>query len=167
MTKTLLKNYYLTEEEWKEIAEEKGYDLRDYMLKREVENDLYIDNLCYTEDLLRQLDETEDIIVIADLGLWNGRRIGYKELSNKATDILNGINYHNEPTIYLNEKSEVRAIDPHHDGINYYRFRVWRAGTSQTAKDKFLNLVYNQEATDEDIKKYTKALRIPKRLYKW
>lgn len=167
MTKTLLKNYKLTEEEWKEIAEEKGYDLRDDARKYEFENELYKDNFFYTEHLLGQLDETEDIVVIADLGLWNGRKVGYKELSNRATDVLNGINYYGDQEIYLNEKNEVEAIDPHHDGTNYYRFRVWRAGTSQTSKDKFLNLIYNQEVTEEDIKKYTKALRIPKKLYKW
>lgn len=134
-------------------------------MRTEIDCEYFKDELDYVNRLLGNIDENEDIVIIGDLGLWNGRVTGNKVISNDARDILTTIGNDNYPIIQLNDNNELYGQVSHHDGTNYYRFRVWRAGLSDTQKEKFLNLIYNQEVTEEDIVKYTKALRVPKKIF--
>lgn len=163
--KTLLKYEYLSDEQWNEIAKENNYDIGDYAMRTEIDCEYFEDELEYVNTLLSNIDEKENIVIIGDLGLWNGRVTGYKVISNDARDILTSIGNDNYPIIKLNNKNELYGEVSHHDGTNYYRFRVWRAGLSDSQKDKFLNLIYNQEVEEKDIVKYTKALRVPKKIF--
>lgn len=163
--KTLLKYEYLSDEQWNEIAKENNYDIDDYAMRTEIDCEYFEDELEYVNTLLSNIDEKENIVIIGDLGLWNGRVTGYKVISNDARDILTSIGNDNYPIIKLNNKNELYGEVSHHDGTNYYRFRVWRAGLSDSQKDKFLNLIYNQEVEEKDIVKYTKALRLPKKVF--
>lgn len=163
--KTLLRYEYLSDEQWNEIAKENDYDINDDAKRTEIDCEYFEDELEYVNTLLSNIDEKENIVIIGDLGLWNGRVAGYKVISNDARDILTSIGYDNYPIIKLNDKNELYGEVSHHDGINYYRFRVWRTGFSDSQKDKFLNLIYNQEVEEKDIVKYTKALRVPKKIF--
>lgn len=163
--KKLFMYEYLTDEEWKDLAKENGYDLSDEEIRMEIDYSDFQDYLDYTRSLLDQINEKENIVIIADLGLWNGRVMAYKVISNNARDIITSIGSNEYPEIELNNNNELFGKLVHHDGTNYYRFRVWRAGISDTQKDKFLDLIYNQEASEENIVKYTKALRLPKKIF--
>lgn len=64
------------------------------------------------------------ILVIADLGLWSGRKTGYKLLRGCfVSDILCAASRDsNAYTVYA-DAYNVRAEDSHHDGTNCYLFR--------------------------------------------
>ena len=119
----------------------------------------------YAYELLDTIDEKEDILVIAELGLWNGKKIGYKELSNDARDIIDRIEYSELGQIGTIENNKLIATNPHHDGTNFYSFRVWKSGISDNQKSKLLDSLYENNLDANLIKKYTKPLRILKKYW--
>ena len=65
------------------------------------------------------------ILCIADMGLWNGRRTGYKILGNNLNEFLTcGIGC-DEKEIYC-DGFNVYATGYHHDGRNHVEFREIR-----------------------------------------
>lgn len=64
------------------------------------------------------------IVVIADLGLWNGRRSGYKVINSGCiSDIL-----YDENCDYCDwyaDDEDIRFTGHHHDGTNHYLYRVF------------------------------------------
>ena len=74
-----------------------------------------------------QLDN--DVIAIADLGLWNGRVSAYEILGNNLNNILNVTGDTIE--IYT-ENRNIRARATHHDGTNFILFRKIRDGRDIT-----------------------------------
>ena len=107
-----------------------------------------------TSNLYRVLDGR--ILAIADMGLWNGRRSGYKILGNNLNEVLTcGIGC-DEKEIYC-DSYNVLARGYHHDGTNYVEFRELKEDTNY---DVLLEKLYNnEEVTREDVRKYTKSLR--------
>ena len=109
------------------------------------------------EELAHQYSQS--ILVIADLDLWNGRKMGYREIeSGQLADCF-------EPgrdtlTIrwYLDRKGDLRCDDTHHDGTNHYLYRVWRDSASETQKDRLKEKICNGIATREDIARITKRV---------
>ena len=98
-----------------------------------------------------------DVVVIADLGLWNGRRSGYKvyhnpNLSQLLTSCCDWCDW------YL-DSHDFRCDATHHDGTNHLLYRVFRKGLSETQKQNFLNKIYFGKVTSNDITKYTKSLK--------
>lgn len=162
--KTILKFGNMTDKEWEEYCHDNECSIDDYDERTWVNNINFEADYYNLEAILSNLNVSDEIIVIADLGLWNGKRIGYKILDNDASSIINGIDYYEYPEIEMNDNNELYAIDAHHDGTNYYRFRVWRSRVSEKSKEKFLDSIYYGEVSENDITKYTKALRIPKKV---
>lgn len=76
------------------------------------------------------------ILLIADLGLWNGHHPNSKRIqSGKVSDCL----YTREDgdiTWYVDEKGEFRATIGHHDGVNSYRYRGVYPGVSEEQLDR-------------------------------
>ena len=105
-------------------------------------------------NLYRQLDGR--ILAIADMGLWNGRRTGYKILGNNLNEVLTcGIGC-DEKEIYCDGRN-VLATGYHHDGRNNVEFREIREDRNI---DNLLNKRYNnEEVTRKEINYYTKSLR--------
>ena len=105
-------------------------------------------------NLYRQLDGR--ILAIADMGLWNGRRTGYKILGNNLNEVLTcGIGC-DEKEIYCDGRN-VLATGYHHDGRNNVEFREIREDRNI---DNLLNKLYNnEEVTRKEINYYTKSLR--------
>ena len=105
-------------------------------------------------NLYRVLDGR--IICIASMGLWNGRRSGYKILGNNLNEVLTcGIGC-DEKEIYC-DSYNVLAKGYHHDGSNYVEFREIREDRNI---DNLLNKLYNnEEVTRKEINYYTKSLR--------
>lgn len=117
----------------------------------------------YCQSLLDTINIDENILVIADLGLWNGRVSGYKELSNNPQDVLYIINNGDDDySVYCNEKNEVFGQSIHHDGTNYYRFRVWKKGVPPYTKTNFLKkyiIIWFRKKMLLNILKHLKFLR--------
>lgn len=112
----------------------------------------YIDQI--REDLNFELPRK--ILIYADLGLWNGRRTGYKEITscNLSDCLYSGY----EPTWYIDEDNNLRCIDIHHDGTNYYLYRMYKEGISDEEKDELLENIYRGVATEEDVMELTEPI---------
>ena len=97
-----------------------------------------------------------NILAIANMGLWNGRKTGYKVLSNNLQEILTSSIGCNEKEIYF-DGFNIKAKGHHHDGTNYIEFRMIRPNRNI---NKLLDKIYmNQPITRNEINYYTKSLR--------
>lgn len=155
MEKIIWQNVTMDKQQWidsfKEYCEENNIEnnesnLEDYMFDI---NNIFLDDIRYNLDVI--LDR--DIIAIADLGLWNGRKQGYKIMGN---NIKNCLYTDCDFAKWYTDGKDFKAEFHHHDGTNYIRYRVVKKGVNIT---KLLNKLYNNEATEEDIKKYTSSLK--------
>jgi hypothetical protein len=111
-------------------------------------------------DEKRNLDKLLDgrVIAIASLGLWNGRKTGYKLLNNNLNSILNITTESFKVFVekYNNGKTDVKGVYHHHDGTNYVTFRLIDESKNI---DKLCEKLYNQEdVTSAMISYYTKSL---------
>ena len=106
------------------------------------------------------------MIVIADLGLWDGRHKGYRMMGgrtvNMAFSAFQGDSYR---LVYDSDTDNVRGVDRHHDGTNYYTFREVRRGKDIS---ELQDLIYSEKVTQEDIDRYTKPLgKYVRGVYGW
>lgn len=96
------------------------------------------------------------ILCIADMGLWNGRRTGYKILGNNLNEILTAGIGCDEKEIYC-DAYNVYAQGYHHDGRNHVEFREIREDRNiENLTDKIFS---NQPVTRREINYYTRSLR--------
>lgn len=77
------------------------------------------------EDL--DIDVGHPILMIADRGLWNGRRLDYRPI---GTNLLNALDHTcgDYLTFYVDDAGNVCCDDTHHDGTNHYIFRALKPG---------------------------------------
>lgn len=102
-------------------------------------------------NLNKRLDDY--IIIIADLGLWNGRKQGYK-ISRANLNAIFNIN--DDLMEFYGDGREIRATGYHHDGTNYYLFRQLRAGRDP---EKLLDDIYNgREISPQKLNYYTRSI---------
>ena len=98
----------------------------------------------------------EKIVVIADLGLWDGRRCGVKELGNNVAQCLQTeCDY---ATWYI-DSSDLRCDAVHHDGTNHYLYRVWKENISEATKRNFIMKVIDGKAKRADISRCTVSVK--------
>ena len=96
------------------------------------------------------------ILIYADLGLWNGRRKGYRVINSaKISDLLYS-DY--DPTWYVDENHDFRCIDRHHDGTNYYLYRMYEKNIDGEDIEELLDKIYNGIATEEDVMAITEPV---------
>jgi hypothetical protein len=115
-------------------------------------NDMYFDD--EYANLNKKIDGR--ILVIADLGLWNGRKSAYKILGKNMKEIFNinscGFDY----AEFYGDGYNIKATEHHHDGTNYYLYRVIREDRNI---NNLLNAIYNGEKiTNSQLNYYTKSL---------
>lgn len=97
------------------------------------------------------------IIIIADLGLWNGRRIGYREIrSGKIADCLYSDNDY--ITWYVDEYGDFRCDSAHHDGTNHYLYRAYRDDVTYGQIEDFKEKIYNGTVDEKDILQVTRRV---------
>ena len=146
-------------EEWAQDinAQRADFDeepLTDYKMHEEIEyvNSTYLDD---ERAVLERIALPEDILCIADLGLWNGRASGYR-IIDKFVDIFDlSADF---CRWFVDLWGNVRAQGVHHDGSNSYLFRMWMPGTSDEARENLLDKIYMGEATEKDISRLTVRL---------
>ena len=97
------------------------------------------------------------ILVIADLGLWYGRRQGYKEIeSGNIRDCLYDDNDY--VTWFVDKNGDLRCDSIHHDGTNHYLYRTYKDGVSEEQIENLKWKLYNGQATRKDITRITRRL---------
>lgn len=142
-------------DDWRESLEElyPGYsddELYDIMVKSNAEN-------LYDERVNLNIQLSQPIIVIGDLGRWNGRVSGYKMIdSGNIKDCLYSDTDYTE--WYVDKYGDLRADAVHHDGTNHYLYRVFKDGVTDTQIENLQDKIYNGKATRADITRVTKRL---------
>ena len=99
------------------------------------------------------IDLSADIIVIADIGRWNGRVMGYKIIGNNIKNCL--FTECDYATWYVDRYGNLRCTGYHHDGANYILYRMFRPGLTDEQRENFANKVYYGKVTNTDIARYT------------
>lgn len=98
------------------------------------------------------------IVVIADLGFWDGRRMGCKLIkSGNISDCLSesGVD---SMEWYVDGLGDLRCDEHHHDGSNYLLYRVFKEGISEEKIENFLAKIYHGTVTRRDITRCTERL---------
>jgi hypothetical protein len=153
--RVIWQNYNIDVKDYQELFDE--YEVTDeyeqYRLAYE-ENDRYLDD--ERANIAEELDE--NIIIIADIGLWDGRRIGYKEIGSNVADCLEFEKDCDYAEWYVDSKKNLRSSQSHHDGTHHLLYRVWKKNLSERAKENFRNLIYTGKVKPRDITKYTRRL---------
>ena len=114
----------------------------------------------YLSDERMNLDEVVEsgkIIVIADLGLWDGRHSGYHiiQSGNIADCLRSDCDYLHW---FVDDIGDVRCTAHHHDGTNYYLYREVKPGITRTQLDNFREKIFNGTFTQRDVARYTRKL---------
>lgn len=156
MTKyTIWSNIDLNLDDWQEFFNDEYPEMSDderYCLMEEMNDEHLADersNLNITMDM--------PIIAIGDIGRWNGRRMGYKDIeSGKIRDCLyTDCDY---ATWYIDERGDLCCTAHHHDGTNFYTYRVFKRGVSETQMENLKYKLYMGTATRKDITRVTERL---------
>lgn len=128
------------------------YEIYEYMTEV---NGMYLDD----ERMNLDIDISQPIIAIADLGLWNGRFSGYKELNScNIKDCLNGFDSCEYHEWYVDDHGDLRCKAIHHDGTNHILYRAYRDDTSDEQIEEFLGKIYDGSVTQDDIDAVTRSL---------
>lgn len=148
-------NYDLDYDDWKDDLLDEYPELSE----RERMELMYEINGDYLDDERNNLDIqlSQPILVIADLGLWYGRRMGYKEIpSGNIRDCLYSDTDYS--TWYVDQLGDLRCDAIHHDGTNHYLYRVYKDDVTETQIDNLLAKIYEGRATRKDITRVTRRL---------
>ena len=148
-------NYDLDYEDWRDDLEAEYPELTEderIALMYEINGD-YLDD----ERVNLNIQLSQPILVIGDLGLWYGRRSGYKEIeSGNIRDCLYADTDYS--TWYVDRLGDLRCDAIHHDGTNHYLYRVYKSGITEAQKTRLKDKIYDGTATDRDIDRHTKRL---------
>ena len=144
-------------EDWRVDLEAAHPDLSEdqrIALMYEINND-------YLDDERANLDVqlSQPILVIGDLGLWYGRRMGYKEIEScNIQDCLYAGRDDMYATWYVDKRGDLCCDAIHHDGTNHYLYRTYKDGVSESQIDQLKEKLYQGTATRADIARITRRL---------
>ena len=148
-------NYALDYDDWKADLEEQYPELTEEQriaLMYEINGD-YLDD----ERVNLNIQLSSPILVIGDLGLWHGRRSGYKEIqSGNIRDCLYADTDYS--TWYVDKLGDLRCDAVHHDGTNHYLYRAYKDGVRESQIDLLKEKLYRGIATRADITRVTRRL---------
>ena len=174
MKHIIWQNYDLNPEDWeegyKEFLEINEMEVPDKINDNDLYDWMYETNDMYLEDERMNLNiPTEGrIICIADIGLWDGRRSGYKLYDHNIGECLYLTQNCEYGEFYVDEHNNLRSRQSHHDGTHYLLFREFKPEITSDQADNFCHKINNGKATAKDITRYTRSLgkRI-KKVYGW
>lgn len=148
-------NYDLDYEAWRADLEAEYPELSEderVALMYEINND-YLED----ERLNLNIQLPTEILLIADIGRWNGRFSGYAEIkSGNIRDCL-----YSEIDIctwYVDRLGDLRCDAVHHDGTNFYLYRAYKEGVRESQIDLLKEKLYAGTATRADITRVTRRL---------
>lgn len=154
-------NLNLNTDDWKDGYEEfceinnLEYDpddedaLEEYMIET---NDSYLGD----EEMNLNKELEGRILCIADLGLWDGRKSGYKILGTNINNIFDINSQGFDYAEFYGDGYNIRAKEIHHDGTNFYLYRVIRENRNI---ENLLDAIYNgEEISKSKLNYYTRSL---------
>ena len=148
-------NYDLDYEDWRDDLEAEYPELTEdqrIALMYEINGD-YLDD----ERVNLNIQLSQPIIVIGDLGLWYGRRSGYKEIeSGNIRDCLYADTDYS--TWYVDKLGDLRCDAIHHDGTDHYLYRAYKDGVRESQIDLLKDKLYRGIATRSDVTRITRRL---------
>lgn len=152
-------NYNLDIDDWREAYAE-FLEINDMDDDPEDEDAIYEymveTNGEYLYDERANLNKIVDgrILVIADLGLWYGRRSAYRLIdSQNINDILS---FDHDYADFYGDGYNIRGTEWHHDGVNFYEYRIVREDRNI---ENLLDDIYNgREISRKKLNYYTKSL---------
>lgn len=148
-------NYDINYEDWREYMESEFPELSEderYYKMLEI-NSSYLED----ERMNLNIQLSQPILLIADLGLWYGRRDGYRVIeSGNIADCLRS--YHDYATFYVDRLGDLRCQDIHHDGTNHYLYRVFKETASDQQRDNLEYKILQGIATRADLNRLTRRL---------
>lgn len=148
-------DYHIDYEDWREYLEQEYPNLTEAQRY----DMMYQINAGYLDDERQNLNIclSQPILVIADIGRWNGRFSGYKEISSgNIRDCLYA--NHDYATWYVNQLGDLWCDDVHHDATNHYLYRVFKDTATPEQRDSLKNKIYEGTATRADITRLTRRL---------
>jgi hypothetical protein len=150
--RTIWNSHFNTSDYTDYIVEEHPEAMYDDDLQYQIINDL---NILYLDDEKCNLDKPlgNKIIIIADLGFWDGRKLGYRIVDanlNKIFDIGEWDEAH-----WYYDRYNIHCRNPHHDGVHYLKFRELK---DNKYEEIICEKIYNGTLTSKDITRYTKSL---------
>ena len=95
------------------------------------------------------------IVAIASLGLWHGRRLGYRILGDNLTDIFDVSQDTNE---YYCDQDDCQAVCSHHDGTNYITYRVIKSEDYDKVEELLDKMTFESDDYEADVLKHTHSL---------
>ena len=148
-------NYDLDYEDWRDDLEAEYPELTEderIALMYEINGD-YLDD----ERVNLNIQLSQPILVIGDLGLWYGRRSGYKEIeSGNIRDCLYADTDYS--TWYVDRLGDLRCDAIHHDGTDHYLYRAYKDGVRESQIDLLMDKLYRGIATRADVTRITRRL---------
>ena len=148
-------NYDLDYEDWRDDLEAEYPELTEdqrIALMYEINGD-YLDD----ERTNLNIQLSQPILVIGDLGLWYGRRSGYKEIeSGNIRDCLYADTDYS--TWYVDRLGDLRCDAIHHDGTDHYLYRAYKDGVWESQIDLLKDKLYRGIATRADVTRITRRL---------
>ena len=152
MKRIIWQNIDLKIEDWKDFLEESFPTVTNEYEQLNLIQEL---NSEYLWDERANLNKKIDgrILVIGDIGRWNGRSNGYKILDNNIASILETDCDYCE---WYSDGYNIKFKGHHHDGVNYLRYRVIRENRNI---DNLLNDIYDgKEISRKKLNYYTRSL---------
>ena len=148
-------NYNLNYEDWRADLEVEYPELSEderISLMYEI-NEHYLDD----ERMNLNVQLSQPILVIGDLDLWNGCRMGYEEiLSGNIRDCLYGDTDYS--TWYVDRLGDLRCDAIHHDGTNHYLYRVYKENVTEKQIENLKQKIFDGNVTRRDITNVTKKI---------
>lgn len=136
----------------KELEESNGEEYSD-----DTVYELFNENLNWAfTDLVESMMNcrTGQILAIADLGFWNGRKNGFL-VCNRMEDVFSALSDYDRVQLYV-EGGDLKASLGHHDGTHYLTFREIREGVNiENLTDK---IYANEKYSRAYLNSYTKTL---------
>ena len=146
-------DYYINDEAqteyenaMRELLEDEDYSVSDRQWAEVVDG--------YLSDERMNLDKPVDgiIVAFADLGLWNGRRQGFKILGSTIKDIFGVSEDDNER---YGDGFNIRGSLTHHDGTHFVLYRVAK---DRDEAERIAGKIYNKEIDEAGFRKRTRSL---------
>ena len=146
---------HLNFEDWRADLEEQYPDLsEDELVQKMYEiNSEYLGD----ERMNLNIQLSQPILVVADIGRWDGRYDGYAEIkTGNIKDCL-----YSEMDMcewYVDKYGDLRADAVHHDGTNHYLYRVYKDTATDSQIENLKAKIYDGKATRADITRVTRRL---------
>jgi len=169
--RVIIKTYgYLSDkeiEDWKKDIQAYREDedeepLTDDQLTERIYDDISSSYSDERDNLNKTLDN--NIIAIASLGLWNGRKSAYKILGNNLNEILSSFSCDEYKIIY--DYNNIKFEGYHHDGTNRVLFREIR--NSENINTLCNKIYANETISSSMLNYYTKPMaHYIREIYGW